>query len=149
MRYLTLFDEFSESEYSKAFTIFPGSIGVLSAFGLGKKVDLKPNEPRNAQQMFIVQKLVFSEGGIFTGDMCCCDEDVGLGFDPEYMYVEDVVQCCVWNLTACNNLRGLMLPGTYRVRLNDRGGLGNVYLSLVRYNQKESGQVPRGIIFGE
>lgn len=152
MRYLQLFDEFSESEYSVAFTIFPGSVGVLSAYNLGNKVLREPNEPKNTPQMFIVQKLAFRGGGIFTKEMCGCDptdEDIGLGFEPEYAYAEDVTQCGMWNLNACQNLGAIMLPGTYRVRLNDRGGLGNVILGLVRYNAKESGQVPRNIIFGE
>jgi hypothetical protein len=151
MRYLQLFDEFSESQYSKAFTIFPNSIGVLSAFNLGYKVAREDNEPKNTPQMFIIQKLSFRGGGIFTKEMCGCegDEDVGLGFDPEYAYAEDVTQCGVWNLNACQNLGAIMLPGTYRVRLNDRGGLGNAILGLVRYNAAESGLVPRKIIFGE
>lgn len=148
MRYLTLFDEASESEYSKAFTIFPGSIGVLSAFGLANKIDRLPNEPKNTPQMFIVQKLSFSEGGIFSAH-CTCDDDSPLGFDPDYEYAEDVTMCGQWNLNACQNMGAVMLPGTYRIRLNDRGALGSVYLSLVRYTQAEAGSVPRKLIFGE
>lgn len=153
MRYLQLFDEFSESEYSKAFTIFPNSVGVLSAFNLGNKILREPNEPKNTPQMFVVQKLAFRGGGIYTKDMACKqfdgDEDLGLGFEPEYAYAEDVTQCGVWNLNACQNTGAIILPGTYRIRLNDRGGLGNVILGLVRYNAQEASSVPRNIIFGE
>lgn len=152
MRYLQLFDELSQSQFSKAFTIFPGSVGVLSAFNLGKKVILEEGEARNSIQMFIIQKLSFRGGGIYTRGMCNCDEwneDTGLGFDPEYSYVEDVTQCGQWNLNSCQNVGAIMLPGTYRVRLNDLGGLGTVILGMVRYNEQEASRVPRKLIFGE
>ena len=151
MRTIKLFDAFSKDVYSKAFTVFPNSIAVLTAFGLGNKIHREPNEPKNTPQQLIIQKMTFDGGGIFSsGDQCCCDdEDLELGFDPNYTYVEDVTQCGVWNLNACQNLGAIMLPGTYRVRLNDEGGLGYVFLSLTRYRQDEAGSVPRKIIFGE
>lgn len=150
MKQLTLFDEMSNNVVSKAFSIFPGSVAVLSAYNLGKKVNLEPNEPTNTLQMVIVQKIHFSGGGIYSEkDMCCCADDAPLGFDPDLMYVEDMTQCGVWNLNACQNTGAIMLPGTYRVRLNDTGALGNCLVSLVRYTQEDAGVVPRGLIFGE
>lgn len=150
MKQLTLFDEHSRSLVSTAFSIFPGSIAILSAYNLGRKINLEPNEAISTWQMAIIQKIHFSGGGIYNIDDCsCCPDDAPLGFEPDLVYVEDVTQCGVWNLNACQNTGAIILPGTYRLRLNDTGALGNCLISVVRYTQDETGSVPRGLIFGE
>lgn len=150
MEFKRLFWEKSSSVYSPAFTVIPNSIMVISAYGFGNKITREDNQPTTNQTMAIVQKMSFEGGGIFS-EACNCDslDPALLGFEPEFSYVEDVTQCGLWNLNACQNTGIIILPGTYRLRLNDPGAPGHVYVHITAYMRSELFQIPSGLIFGE
>ena len=147
MNYDVLFDDASTSEYSRAFIVSPGSVAVLSAWGFDQYIKT-PDErqPRNIPQMAVVQKMAFDKG-IFP-DGLACSADSGLITTAAYSYVEDVTQCGLWALSACNNTVVLSLPGTYRLQLNDAAAVGTVFISLTRYSQQELGYIPHGMYLG-
>lgn len=149
MRSDILFDDGSTDVTSKAFIITPGSVGILSAWGFKQtKEVLSPQEPSSTPQLAIVQKLAFPYGAFPDGN-ACKQSDSPLIVTPDYTYAEDVTQCGLWALHACQNLVAMAVPGTYRVQLNDTGALGTVFITLTRYSQLEAGYVPRGIFLGE
>lgn len=149
MRTDTLFDDGSTDITSRAFIIAPGSVGILSAWGFKATKEVRgSSEPRSTQQLAVVQKLAFPYGAFPDGN-ACKQSDSPLIVTPDYTYAEDVTQCGLWMLSACQNLVGMAVPGTYRVQLNDEGALGTVFISLTRYSQSEVGYVPRGIFLGE
>lgn len=130
--------------------VIPGSIAVLSAYGMGAKLAPAENEPTNVMTKAIVQKMAFDGGGIFSNDCNCSSiEDIPLSLEPDFSFVEDVIQCGLWNLNACQNVGVIILPGTYRLRLDDSAAPGHIYVSLTLYRKDEAGQLPSGLIFGE
>lgn len=143
-----LFDDGSTDVYSRAFMIVPGSVAILSAWGFSaRKSVLAEGEPKSAAQLAIVQKLAFAKGIYPNGDACGA-ADSPLVSDPAFSYVEDVTQCGLWTLSACQNLVVLGVPGTYRLQLNDTGALGTLFISLTRYRQDEVGYLPHGLYLG-
>lgn len=144
-----LFDDGSTDPFSRAFIVAPGSVAILSAWGFSQyKTDLAPNEPRTIPQVGVVQKMAFPYGDFPDGNSCV-HSDSALLVDPPYTYVEDVTQCGLWVVSACNNIAAIAVPGTYRLQLNDLAAVGTVFISLTRYQQKELGYMPRGIFLGE
>ncbi|EFA1526606.1 hypothetical protein WG855_003738 [Escherichia coli] len=142
-----LFDDASTSEYSRAFVVSPGCTAIISAWGFAQYIKApEEGKPKNIPQLAIVQKMAFDKGIFPNGSACAADE--GLISVPKYSYVEDVTQCGLWALSACNNTVALSVPGTYRLQLNDAAAVGTVFISLTRYSQQELGYIPYGMYLG-
>ncbi|HDW3986216.1 TPA: hypothetical protein RMT71_003212 [Escherichia coli] len=147
MNYDTLFDDSSTSAYSRAFTVSPGGIAVLSAWGFSAYVTaISDAMPKNMPQLAVIQKMAFDKG-IYPNGSACGNDD-GLISEPKYSYVEDVTKCGLWALSACNNIAVLSLPGTYRLQLNDDAAVGTVFISLTRYSCQELGHIPESMYLG-
>lgn len=144
-----LFNKGVLGQYSKPFLIPQGFVGIISAWGFVKnKLIPEVGEPLNVAQMGIIQKMAFPEGIFPNGNTCDITKTL-LIVDPPYSYAEDVTQCGVWNLSACQNLVGLSIPGTYRVFLNDEGAAGEIFMTLSRYYMSELPPLPHGIFLGD
>lgn len=147
---VVIFDQDSSSLFSKVFTVFPGTYLLISGFGFDKYQGEVPEGKPKQTQKAIVQKLGFA-GGIFPDGMCPCGDkipDLSL-VDVPYKYVEDVTQCGLWHISACQNLVLLSVPGSYRLRLNDSSALGNVFVSAERYHKNDVGLLPHALFLGE
>lgn len=147
MRFLTLFNDKSTDIVSAPFAVLPGQIVMLSAFGFaGKQQVADGNKPLDVQRA-IVEKVVFAKGLFPDGVACSCGD---LLIDVPYMYVEDVTQCGLWYLSACQNLVFLTVPGSYRLRLNDATALGTVHIELIKYDSMElTAYIPHDLYLGE
>jgi hypothetical protein len=144
-----LYDQGSTDAHSKAFIIAPGTFGVLSVWGMQKYVQVLSNAESQTTiaQMAIVEKLAFA-GGEFPNVTACQLGGMPALIDPKYSYAEDVTQCGLWHLSACQNLVAMSVPGTYRIRLNDPGAVGQVFMTLTRYTQDEAGYISRNVFLG-
>jgi hypothetical protein len=129
---MILFDARSASLTSPTFFVRPGSGVVLSAFGLMET------------QQAVVEKVRYEDGIMPQGGAC---EDL----EPPataVMQAEDVTQCGVWSLTACQNLAVVTVPGAYRLNLNDPAAMGIVYIEAIGIGADAAALVPHGLFFG-
>lgn len=143
---MILFDHASTSQESRVFAVFPGRAVVLSGFGFSKKQNVVAEGKPIQSQKAIIMKLSF-DGSVFPEGCTCEGELPDLSGIVRYQYVEDVTSCGLWHLSACQNLRILSVPGTYRLRLNDPGAIGNVTVILNEYLNSELGYQPPNMYF--
>jgi hypothetical protein len=148
MKHVTLFDNMSTDLTTRMFSVHPGQTVMLTAFGFASNQQAyDKSKPRDAQRA-IVEKVAFA-GGIFP-DGSACEGDDGLLAEIPYTYAEDVTQCGLWNLNACQNLVFLSVPGTYRLRLNDEAALGTLYVEMVKYDRDDGlAYIPHDLYLGE
>jgi hypothetical protein len=134
---MILFDSRSASVTSPTFMVRPAKGVVLSAFGLVQMLDGTP-------QIAVVEKVRYEDGIMPQGGAC---EDLE---PPPAMVLqaEDVTQCGVWGLTACQNLALLTVPGSYRLNLNDVSAIGTVYIEAVEIDAQAAALVPNDLFLG-
>lgn len=146
---IELFNEDSKSQESPVFSVGLGTYVILSAYNFEDKQEVYPPENARKAQMAIVQKLSFVGGKIPDG--VACEEFVPISdreLDIEYTYKEDVTQCGLWNLSACQNLVIMSVPGAYQLRLNDPAAVGRVVILAERYRKDEIQYLPRDLFLG-
>lgn len=146
---IELFNEDSKSVESPVFSVGVGTYVILSAYNFAKQQEDYPPENARKAQMAIVQKLGFVGGRMPSG--LACEEFVPIAdreLDIDYTYKEDVTQCGLWNLSACQNLVILSVPGAYQLRLNDQSAVGTVVILADRYRKDEVQYLPRDLFLG-
>lgn len=64
--------------------------------------------------------------------------------------VEEMVSVngCPWQLTQCNNFRILIIPGTYRLHLNDDTAIGKAQVYAEQFAIQNMPQNAAGLFFG-
>lgn len=77
-------------------------------------------------------------------NMCDCGFIFDATWPVEIEVIEEVVNSngCAWQLTQCDNLRILAIPGMYRLHLNDETAIGKAQVYAEQYDIEN---IPRQI----
>lgn len=135
MSNVALYSADNKTIYSSIFDVPPGFAAVLFATDLEAQRVRTSAEEVAAEQTFCIRRVIHG----FTNAVkekclrCDCVYDTGKLPDP-VMLVDQIVSTCngVWQLSVCNNIGIIGVPGTYRLELNDTTAIGtaNVYFTL-------------------
>jgi len=134
----TLFDTNSKSVESPFFTVLPGHIIQVQAFGFQDYVERTDDSERKVKQVACLQQVLFTENVRDTLDAaigkgnCDC---VMHGTLDKYVtsveaYEELLMDGCSPSIDSCNNQMLINLPGVYRFVLNDQNALGVVRIYI-------------------
>lgn len=142
-----LFNDKSTDTISPAFTVGIGQVAILQAYGfLDTNQSLDPDEYIPQKQVACVQKLFYENGPLPQGVACGGIIPTGVSASSGYDYVKS---CKVgWEMSSCNNVAMINVPGTYRLELNDQTALGTV---SIYYTIVTAGAFPwnSNLFFGE
>lgn len=147
---MKLFHPKSTSPISPMFMVQPGEVAVISAFGF------------EALQRGVIQKVRLQDEAVPSGSSC---GDVLTVPDAKVLAVEDVTQCGVWAVNACNNTAVLSVPGLYRVVLDDgyavgeatagmpievadSTAVGQIYIDVEKITVAQAQLLPKDLFFG-
>jgi len=140
MNKLVLFDKNSDSTITKTFTVFDDKYYLVRAYGFEKRryvpavrdeltnEVLEPGYWTGKNQRVTLQSVLGTDAEPPSGTMCEIEDIIVQ--KGEKIAEEDVTQCGVWFLDACQNTVILSLPGTYQFELNDQEALGSFYLVM-------------------
>ena len=135
--YIPLFTEMSQSVDSPFFTLVPGEIALLQAFGLAETKARAEGELLEAQ-MACLDMLLFAEGVVPVREPDFCptyrlDDYYTKILARETMWKDG----CAYALTSCNNIMLLNIPGSYCLQLNDVTALGvaRVYMRVFSHEE--------------
>lgn len=161
MELAVLFDEFSESCVSPVFTVRPGEVVVLSAYGLRERNaeiaeigSLTPGGTVDSSrirkvivppEMVVVERLRFDLSLMPSGD-ACCGADFVVG---QLTHAACVAQCGMWLLSPSQNVGILSLPGTYRLRAVPESAVGCFYVDAMRAPAEKMTHIPDDLWFGK
>lgn len=133
MTYRVLFHEHSKELVSTPFMVYPGSSVIIRAWNIAQfKVPTSASQPTNLPQEVKIQMVEFGDVETVVNEEQACDCEAKYEVAAKIKYAEDIVTCCPWSLTACDNITTISLPGVYRLRLDDPSSLGEVYATMFR-----------------
>jgi hypothetical protein len=148
VRDLTLFDESSTSLESPMFYVDPGWFGVLTAFGFSPvPVSVDADSAKTTQRACV--KVVHFDYEIDRGDAPCgVLRDLPRAVVTAMRETLAVTRGRVWQLSACDTVALIDVPGVYRLTLNDPTAVGTVAIIL---RAMTADDVPRqsALFFGE
>lgn len=142
--------------HSAAFEVAAGYAVLLFAVGLEQfKVRQDSKEMQDAQRI-CVSRILRDYNGEPTRkigpamSMCDCGFVFEASWPTEIELVEEVVASngCVWQLTQCDNLRILTVPGVYRLHLNDDTVIGKAQVYAEQYALEDIPLQASGLFFG-
>lgn len=144
-----LFKPENASLFSNVFTVPEGKCCVLHAVGLKReKIRTDASEIKVAQQV-CVRRMVHS----YRPDDDDCECSCGCSFDMDDVSAKNiadqpVVTCSgPWALSACDNLRIIGVPGTYRLELNDSTAIESVQVFADMYDNHAFASQVTGLFF--
>lgn len=128
-----LFDSKSIELVSAPFAVYPGGTVILRAWNIAQyKQPANDKEPTNLPQEVKIQMVSFGDIEMVVDEDSACACEAKYEQTTSIKYAEDIVTCCPWSMTACENIATLTLPGVYRLRLNDTSALGEVFVKMMR-----------------
>lgn len=124
---IPLWEPSNTSMDSSIFRVNAGQAVLLFATGFAAEKYRESASEVAAPQMACINRLLYSAANLseHKTHKGCDYVFNSLSIRPEQ--AEDelvVVNGCGWNLTACNNLRFIGVPGFYRLHLNDATAVG-------------------------
>lgn len=135
--YVPLFTETSVDVNSPFFTVAPGEIALLQAFGFADYKDRVDNTEQQVPQEACLEMLLFKEGALPPQKGSCPVRDLDkyrtLLLAQETMMRDG----CYYALSKQNNIMLINIPGSYRLVLNDGTAVGTarVYLRMLSHEE--------------
>lgn len=134
--YEVLFDEKSKEEYSPYFAVPTNGLVVIQAFGFVGETEgqvtvevdgVVYTTTQKFEQGACVHMALFMDPGLPPTEPCQ-GGIIDLSKYAGVLKIEEIVMKddCPWQITACNNIVLLDLPGQYRLKLNDPAAVGIV-----------------------
>lgn len=136
--YVPLFTEMSASLDSPFFTLVPGEIALLQAFGFADYKERADTTELLVPQGACLEMLLFKESARLGHDPGAC-KPMSLNQYRADLLARDTVwhDGCSVMLTSCNNLMMLNIPGSYCFTLNDAGAIGNARIYMRIFTHEE------------
>lgn len=144
--------------HSAAFEVEIGKAVVLFATGLEQyKVRQDSKEAQDIQRICVSRILrdyaPEPEPMRRVGpamNMCDCGFIFNATWPTEIEVVEEVITSngCAWQLTQCDNLRIVVVPGMYRLHLNDETVIGKAQVYAEQYDIENIPQQAGSLFFG-
>lgn len=148
---MKLFHPLSTSPISPMFVVPVGEVAVISAYGFDK------------YQRGVIQKVKLVDDAVPQGSAACGGELKVP--EAKILAVEDVTQCGVWVLNACQNLAVLSVSGVYRIVLDDgyatgvvavgkpipvaeSTAVGDIYMDVEFVSSNHAQLIPKDLFFG-
>lgn len=145
--------------HSAVFEVEDGTAIALFAVGLERfKVRQNSKEMQDLQRICVSRILCdynaepTRKAGKVGPAMNMCD--CGFIFDATWLteieLVEEVITSggCPWQLTQCDNFRILVMPGRYRLHLNDDTAIGKAQVYAEQYAIENIPQQASSLFFG-
>lgn len=136
--YVPLFTETSVSVDSPFFTIIPGEIAMLQAFGFADYASREDSTTLQVPQEACLESLLFRESVLPSHKFGVCQIMDLEKYRTELLAKETV--CCNGNcftLTASNNIMLINIPGTYRLVMNDGTAVGQARVYMRVFTKDE------------
>lgn len=136
-------------ERSNLFRISPGSAMLLTATGFKQRKKRTDAMQFDGPQVACVRRILFGHECKPLPEQVPC----GWILDPRQIHAtldsDDVVisGCTPWQLTACNNIGIIALPGVYQLEFNDSTMVGVAQVYAERYNLEELPSTLSGLYF--
>lgn len=129
-----LYTETSVDVISKFFHIFPGEIALIQAFGFMDYKSREGNEQQQVPQVACLEMILFKAEPFTERDQCSCPALDLSKYQSQILAVETLrANGCTYELSKCNNIMLLNIPGSYRFVMNDATAVGNAraYLRIM------------------
>lgn len=127
---------------SAAFTVRPGEAALVVATGLlPQRVKTDAKEFDSPQLACLSRLIPIAETTIRTTVVSpcpqCASSQAYERIESSTVEVPVLIDGCRWQIDACNNIRILALPGTYRFHLNDETAVGEaqIYVEIYKLEQ--------------
>jgi hypothetical protein len=148
MRDVILFDGSSASGESPLFYVTSGWFGVLTGFGFEPApVAVASDLPKTMQRACVkLVHLDFEIGRDFAP--CGTLPDVPKALLAGLLEAPAVSRGRAWQLSACDTIALIDVPGIYRLALNDQAAVGAVTVHL-KAMTADAMRRPSGLYFGE
>lgn len=151
-----LFDAGNATTQSAVFKVEVGKAIALFAVGLERyKVRQDSRTMQDLQRICVNRILQEYNPESYTmvevpGDLCDCRFVLMPSWGKAVTIVEETVTSdgCPWQLTSCNNFRIVVVPGLYRLHLNDDTAIGKVQVYAEEFDLANLPQQAAGLFFG-
>lgn len=136
--YVPIFTETSASVDSPFFTVFPGQVAMLQAFGFMDHKERVDQATRQVPQEACLEMLLFKETFKPTPQLGACPV-MDLRSYQSQLLAREVMRHndCAFSLSKCNNIMLLNIPGSYCFVMNDASALGSVHIYLRMFTREE------------
>lgn len=136
--HVPLFTETSVAKDSPFFTIVPGEIALLQAFGFAEHKYRESNAELQVPQVACLEMLLFEEGVLPKHQFGQCQlyslhQYYAKLIAREIMYRDG----CVYSLSSCNNIMLVNIPGSYCLTMNDETAVGQARVYLHVFTHEE------------
>lgn len=136
--YVPLFTELSTSVDSPFFTIVPGEIAMLQAFGFAEYKSRASKAELLVPQVACLEMLLFEEGVLPPHQFGDCTLYSLNDFYTKVLARETLQRNgCSYELSSCNNIMLLNIPGSYCLTMNDETALGQARVYLRVFTHEE------------
>lgn len=136
--YVPLFTETSLAVDSPFFTVMPGEIAILQAFGFADVRHKEDPTELTVPQVACLEMLIFKEGVVPSRQVGTCSVMELSQFQAQLLARETMRRNgCMFSLSKCNNIMLLNIPGSYQLVMNDATAVGDarVYLRVATYDK--------------
>lgn len=136
--YVPLFTERSTDTDSPFFTVVPGEIAMLQAFGFVDYKYRESNAELQVPQVACLEMLLFQEGVLPKRDIGTCPL-----YSMQLYYTQLIARetmyrnGCTCHLSNCNNVLLVNIPGSYCLTMNDVVAVGTARVFLRTFTKEE------------
>lgn len=132
--YVPIMTETSLSVESPFFHVFLGEVAIIQAFGFKDYKERADKSELLVPQVACLEMLLFKEGVIPKRKAETCPVWDLRQYQTQLLAKETMRHNdCTYELSKCNNIMLLHIPGSYRFILNDQTAVGDarIYLRIV------------------
>lgn len=136
--YVPLFSESSLAVESPFFTVFPGEVAHLQAYGFMDEKVRTDNTELRVSQKACLEMVLFKEEIVGKRDGSACPIMDLKRFKSKVLAIETMrLNNKTFSLSKCNNTMLINIPGAYRFVMNDASSLGNARIYLRIFSHEE------------
>lgn len=136
--YVPLFTELSTAVESPFFTVIPGEIAMLQAFGFAEYRSRASSAELQVPQVACLEMLLFAEGVLPPREPGTCPLYSLKDYYTKVLARETMQRDkCSFSLSSCNNIMLINIPGSYCLTMEDETALGHARVYLRTFTHEE------------